>query len=737
MGNKSPQTEHIREYQQRPKWQHQPSKVMRVPDCFADQVLEFAKGLDEGRPIEAEAAPQKALLEQLRDCDLTQLLEIERALPRLIRKARKAARDSRLEDAILFLVGRCDGARAKDGQGFNAYDAPFGRWLAGRIEAEQPLLSKHAAAALNMLQRYVKQLAEGGIELPEWDAIAHQYPSRIHSQFAQAERHIEVTDNQIAVFAPYDKTGTFQKQAKSIEGYKFDGISKGWFYPLGQVEAVVAEFPAEDGYEIAEEVTGTIAMLQTQRAEAEAQQQAEIAEKASSIIRLIEAAQLDSPLPCGWNLFEHQRTGVEWLLGHTREGIYRGGILADDMGLGKTIEALVAAKAIATTHNCPILVICPASLRDNWAIEAGNIEIAIETFSWAKMPKPLDSQKYVLIADEAHKAQNPKAKRTQNLWVLAEHFNCLAAWLLTGTPSKHGRPANLWPLLKAVGHPLGADRWEFEKYYCNARHKQIGDARFWDNTGAAHMDELAQKTQDVILRRKKSECLDLPEKLRTLKPAELQGKELREYKWKIQAELDDYRDRVKRGEVSPDAEALVRLNVLRKIGSQYKAAAAIEMVEELLEQGQQAVVFTEFKDSARAVYAAFTEIGAELLTGDTPTQERQALVERFQAGTAKVFIGTIQAGGVGLTLTAASNVILVDRPWSPGDCDQAEDRCHRIGQKSTVHAHWIQLGLIDQSIDGLIHQKQVRIEQLMRGKRKTLRGLSSPKELAKELLKIL
>lgn len=102
-----------------------------------------------------------------------------------------------------------------------------------------------------------------------------------------------------------------------------------------------------------------------------------------------------------------------------------------------------------------------------------------------------------------------------------------------------------------------------------------------------------------------------------------------------------------------------------------------------------------------------------------------------------MFIGTIKAGGVGITLTAASNVILVDRPWTPGDTEQAEDRCHRIGQNNTVNTFWVQLGLIDEAIDRLLESKQQRIELVLKGKRKTLRGLTSPAELAKELLEIL
>jgi SNF2 family DNA or RNA helicase len=118
-------------------------------------------------------------------------------------------------------------------------------------------------------------------------------------------------------------------------------------------------------------------------------------------------------------------------------------------------------------------------------------------------------------------------------------------------------------------------------------------------------------------------------------------------------------------------------------------------------------------------------------------EERQAIVDRFQGGQSDVFVGTIKAGGVGLTLTAANHVILLDRPWTPGDAEQAEDRLHRIGQGEMVNAIWLQHGAVDQAIDALLEAKQERIELVLRGKRKTLRGLSSPLELAKQLLEFL
>lgn len=332
---------------------------------------------------------------------------------------------------------------------------------------------------------------------------------------------------------------------------------------------------------------------------------------------------------------------------------------------------------------------------------------------------------------------------------------------MTGTPIKNGRPINLYPLLFAVNHPLADDKWEYERHYCNAHQKSIGRQTVWDNTGAAHLDELAEKTEDVILRRTKQQCLtELPDKTRLLERAELDTKLASEYQETVQLLVEDYRRRANcrkfkdslsilfkaqslkvwlswvlaYNPVSSEAEALATINILRKVGSEFKVDSAVTLAEELLEQGQQVVIFTEFVESAKAIAS---KLDGLLLTGDTKPEERQGLVDKFQVGENKVFVGTIKAGGVGITLTAASNVILVDRAWTPGDCEQAEDRCHRLGQQNAVFATWLQLGNIDQAIDDLLIQKQQRIELVLKGKRKTLQGINSASDLAKELLAIL
>jgi SNF2 family DNA or RNA helicase len=753
MANPNPRTDQLPK--QQPHWKHLPTRAIRVPEILLGDIERYARSLDGGGTangtggeitVRSIAKYLSAIEDGKQTASIEELLMLKHDLETAIEAVKNRSKDNRLEKAIAYLADRCDGTRKEDSQGFNRADTEFGHWLADRIADGKPLLKSHAEAALKMLTKYRKtQLEPAGYTLPEWEAIESQYQDKFQRTDAtdqsHPERRIEIVDGKIAVYAPYDSTGSFNQKAKSIDGWDFfgkrDGYDNSWRYPLAKTIKILETFPAPE-YSIAPEIEGIRLSIEAERLAELAQKEREAEIAASGILRLVAAAELDQTLECGGHLFEHQKEAVKWLLAHRKGGIHAGGILADDMGLGKTLSALVAASAMNKIHNCPIFVICPASLRGNWLREAAKIGVAIEVFSWGKIPPPLDSRKYLVIADEAHYAQNEASKRTKQLKSLADHENCLGTWLLTGTPIKNGRPINLFPLLQITKHPLAGDRWEFQKYYCNAHYKSVGSKNIWDNTGAAHLDELSKKTEDVILRRKKAECLDLPPKLRSLVPTELEAAAAKAYRQEIDRHLGSYREREKRGEVKSGAEALVTINVLRKVGSLYKVPATIERVTELLEQGQPAVVFTEYLESANALYTALSEItNCELLTGETKQEERQAIVDRFQSGESQVFIGTIKAGGVGLTLTAASQVILVDRPWTPGDAEQAEDRCYRIGQNSPVNTYWIQLGLIDEAIDTLLESKQQRIELVLKGKRKTLRGLASPAELAKELLEIL
>lgn len=440
--------------------------------------------------------------------------------------------------------------------------------------------------------------------------------------------------------------------------------------------------------------------------------------------QLVLAAGLDQPLADGRTLFAHQRAAVRWLLAR------RGAVLADAMGLGKTLTALVAARALARSADCRIVVIAPAGLHAHWLQEAAALELHIQLLSWARLPAELPPAGTVLIADEAHYAQNLGTSRSQAFLRLARHPRLRAAWLLSGTPMKNGRPAQLFPLLAAIGHPLARDQRAFEERYCQGHWSESGGVRRWQAAGATNLPELQALLRPLLLHRRKADCLDLPPKHRHLVPLELSPTQGRGFQHRLQLVVDDYRRRATAGQVRRDAEALAVLTALRQIAAEYKLPAAATLIAGLLSRGEPVVVFSSFVAAAELLQS---RLGGALLTGRLRPPQRQALVDAFQAGEHSLLICTYGAGGLGFNLQRARHVVLLERPWTPGDAEQAEDRCHRIGMTAPLHCHWLQLGVADQLVDALIASKAERIDLVLNRRTTALERQGLPR-LVRRLL---
>ena len=321
----------------------------------------------------------------------------------------------------------------------------------------------------------------------------------------------------------------------------------------------------------------------------------------------------------------------------------------------------------------------------------------------------------------------------------------------TGTPIKNSLPINLWPLLVAAKHPLASDQSTYEKRYCGAYFKPLGRKKSaYQTDGATNLDELHERTKDVILYKKKSECIDLPDKLRTYRPAEVSSTGEIAYRKTIERlreehlsrMADKYRlgeDLLGEGTEEHDLEnaeptfisALVELCIFRHAASLAKVDAAAEIAHEAMQQGQGVLLFTAFKDTAERLA---TKLGVDCLTGEVTGKKRQAMIDRFQAEEVKALVATIGAGGIGVNLTAAQIVVLVDRPWTSSDAEQAEDRAYRIGQTHNILSIWLQYSPVDERIDQLLSIKQQRIETILRGRAKNLHGAPSIQSLASEIM---
>lgn len=505
---------------------------------------------------------------------------------------------------------------------------------------------------------------------------------------------------------------TILGKIRTIDGRKYDAVNKRWEIPLAAFKELKMRFPDAIFSE------GVQDFLEKQKLVLEIRR--------NKFREVLETVNLKEPLTNGLTLFQHQIESVERMIMTQRQ------ILALDMGLGKTLTALVTAKLLKERYGWRIIVICPVSLKNNWLNDAKGLKINIEVHSWAKVPAPF-MEDYILICDEAHYAQSgSKSKRGKQFLELSKSSFCKSIYLLSGTPIKNGRPINLLPLLEAVRHSLSQDKTYFHRRYCAA--KQTPWTR-WDVSGASNLTELFERTKDVMIRKTKAECLDLPEKLRVLREVEVSIPARQLYNKSLRELREKYLQRVAEGTINGGSEAFVLFGQLRQSGSIAKVETAVELAKEILEENQQIVIFTEFRKSQLMIFEELSKVTkCEMLHGQIDQDERPKMVERFQAGNSKAFISTIGAGGVGLTLTKAQTVLLVDRPLTPGDAEQAEDRCHRIGQKNNVTAIWLQFGDADAKIDAILQDKSKNIEAILTGKDDKSNIEFSSHKLAMELL---
>ena len=356
-----------------------------------------------------------------------------------------------------------------------------------------------------------------------------------------------------------------------------------------------------------------------------------------------------------------------------------------------------------------------------------------------------------VIADEAHYLKTPTSARTKAIRALATGWDAdqkkrigtgiPTRYLLTGTPMLN-RPVEVASLLMILGRlaEFGGYRG-FTATYCNPRWTRFGT----DVSGSANLPELNTRLRlACMIRRLKTEVLtELPAKTRTIIDVEIDN--AAEYRkaerdvaaWigaqaardtTFLAGLDrDLDTRFGEGTTSRErsaararavsdqhvtaearaarAEHLVRFSALKQLAARGKLAAITEWVTLFLGTGRKLVVFAHHREVVHALATAF---GCDAITGETHSQDRQDTVDRFQNDPlVRVLCGNIRAGGVGITLTAASDVLFAELDWNPGVHEQAEDRVNRIGQVNACTAwYFLAQATIDQDIHALIEAKR-------------------------------
>ncbi len=458
--------------------------------------------------------------------------------------------------------------------------------------------------------------------------------------------------------------------------------------------------------------------------------------------------------------YEHQIEGVEYGLNHSRW------FLGDEQGLGKTKQAIdiAVARKIAYDYKHCLIVCGVNTLKWNWVNEIqthsnegcwiigqkqlknGEVKIGstkdkvehlkslfvedgryapyflitnVESFrdtEFADTVQKLCREGIInmCVADEMHKMKNPQAQQTKGF------FKCLPECRIgmTGTPLMNS-PLDLYVILKWLGYESHAF-YSFKQHYC-----VMGGYGGYEIVGYKNMEQLTAQVREIMLRRLKEDVLDLPEKTYVDEYVEMDGKQAILYK--------EVKSGIKTALANGDIDlnnplsALIRLRqttgypgIISEVTESAKLDRMVDLTEEALSNCQKVVIFSNWTQMTDEISARFDKMGIKVsqITGETPDNQRQLIVDTFQNKTTiNVLIGTIGAMGTGLTLTAATVVIFVDEPWNQALYDQAVDRAHRIGQKSNITIYnLLTKGTVDERIHELVYKKGVFSDAIIDGK---------------------
>lgn len=420
-------------------------------------------------------------------------------------------------------------------------------------------------------------------------------------------------------------------------------------------------------------------------------------------------------------------------------------LLGHEMGCGKTFISVL----VGTSINTPKLVICPESLRLNWYREIKNVtadaDVQIQMsnqephfgkdwtiIGYASVVKFLDELKKnfnCIFVDECHACKavnnwgNPSSKRAGAVIDLAE--NAEYCYLLSGTPlpSHNIDLYNILKMLKCESFDFNS-KWAFKNFadrFCDPKQTYYGT----DYSGNSNSDDLHAILSNIMVRRLKRDVLPDLKKQRQFIPIEPKFKR-------------EYYDIERRLYKPDDGDTYMGLAMTgRKMLSNYKIDTAIDLAESLIESGESVVLVTNFIESADNLKAHFKDKCCEI-RGGMSDSAKQKSIDDFQSNKVQVCILNMQAGGVGITLTAAHTMIIVDYAWVPSDMIQVEDRICRSGQKESCMIYYVYCinSTLDSTFIDMISDKSENIDLVVDNSDNTF-NLSEEKEASATFIEVL
>lgn len=466
---------------------------------------------------------------------------------------------------------------------------------------------------------------------------------------------------------------------------------------------------------------------------------------ARSFAALTNVNAYSSPTGLLAQLRDYQAYGSAWMTALLQAGF--GGVLADDMGLGKTVQtlALLQARREAEAPG-PVLLIVPTSLVHTWRSQAEQFTPGLRlvvlhgndraAYRAAALEADLVVTTYPLLArdrewlaaydwplvilDEAQTLKNPASQMAKTL----REIPAKGRLALTGTPLENSLQ-DLWTLMDWVNPGLIGDRKQFQTLFRTPIEKH-GDA--------SAQARLNRRLRPFLLRRTKEQvAAELPLKTEILERVELPKPQQALYE--TVRSVMDVRVReairtkglaasritvldalLKLRQVCCDP-ALVKTQAAQSVTDSAKRARLRELVSELVAEGRRVLIFSQFVEMLHLIERDLTEAGIAYLSLTGQTRNRASVLEAFAKGNAPVFLLSLKAGGVGLTLTEADTVILYDPWWNPAVERQAMDRTHRIGQTKPVFVHrLVAAGTVEEKILDMQHRKQALADAIFEAK---------------------
>jgi SWI/SNF-related matrix-associated actin-dependent regulator 1 of chromatin subfamily A len=434
-----------------------------------------------------------------------------------------------------------------------------------------------------------------------------------------------------------------------------------------------------------------------------------------------------------------QKVGVAFI-----EAKHGNALVADEMGLGKTIQALAWLQMHPEKR--PAIIVVPAAVKGKWKVEAlkwlesptvqvlsgetpypvrGDILIINYDilYYWVDTLAAISAE--VLIMDEVHLVKNSQAKRSKAIKLLGRGINCKIG--LTGTPIEN-RPIEIYNAGKLIAPAVFGSRWEFGQRFCDLKNNGWG----WDFSGHSNLAELNELlTTTFMIRRLKKDVLpELPPKEYAYLPMTLDNRE------DYQRAENDFIGFVRqlKGDAAArrasNAVAFSKIEMMKQLTVTGKLQQAMEWITDFLNTDGKLVVFAHHKFVVERLMERFK--GNVLkIDGSTPTNRRQEIAEVFQTDLSVQLMVISEAGGVGIDLFAASNIMVLELSmWSPLQLDQITDRLHRMGQLDSVTV-WFPLaensieeklarlldkkrGVVDAAVDGRETEEESLLYELMK-----------------------